>query len=803
MMDSNSIKSQLINSLNSTTILNNKLNSKIMCKINFVCNPFVELIGNSEDEYKVEFIDGDNIVHTSHLKVNMWSKANRSYFTNWRIKITNLNSGIIEHDQQMILEDKRVLISFESKSIGDTLAWFPYVEEFRKKHKCQLIVSTFLNELFIEKYPEIEFVKPGTTVDNIFAQWRLGWFYKGISFDSNLHPTDFKNGPLQKTASDILGLEYKEILPKLDINLQPKQKRVGIGFHSTAQAKYWNNPDGWQKVIDFLVSNGYECVVYSKEEDGYMGNRYPKGITQYQGGDIKQVAEHLTSCEFFIGLGSGLSWLAWACGLPIVLVSGFSKKWAETTTNTYRVINQSVCNGCFNTMRLDPGDWNWCPMHKGSSRQFECTKKISADSVIKEITRIINGEPPVDEIQSEVEISDKITGWFSYNKIYDLFVDEAQDNSTIVEIGSWFGKSTKYLIDKVKSSGKQINIEVIDTFKGSQNEEKPLKIVGEYGNDIYQSFYENIDLEPNITVHKNYSNDSADLFPMSSIDFLLIDGDHSYDGVISDIEHYFYKVKPGGLLAGDDYNVYKDTTRAVDEYFLGSHMIYGNNYNWLWRKPKIQVVHISTLPTQDRAKKSLKNIELLKKYGFDIKLIQNSPYTGEVDLAKYANPISKTVKPSHYGCYLAHVQVLKEIDRENYDFTLVFEEDAFIYSTVKEFLDVLYKAVFCCQKDKNIAYVSFGALDGYKSGQLVERKEFNYLFDECWSQILTHCYLIPNYHQDWFIEKIQNSPWDSSDLWYNLIFEGGERKRLVTKKFYSKQINGVSIIDEIHKDYSN
>ena len=34
------------------------------------------------------------------------------------------------------------------KALGDTLAWFPYVEEFGKVHKSKMIVSTFHNHMF-------------------------------------------------------------------------------------------------------------------------------------------------------------------------------------------------------------------------------------------------------------------------------------------------------------------------------------------------------------------------------------------------------------------------------------------------------------------------------------------------------------------------------------------------------------------------------------------------------------------------------------------------------------------------------
>ena len=36
------------------------------------------------------------------------------------------------------IKGKVVYIIFQSKGLGDTLAWFPYVEEFRKKYNCKV-----------------------------------------------------------------------------------------------------------------------------------------------------------------------------------------------------------------------------------------------------------------------------------------------------------------------------------------------------------------------------------------------------------------------------------------------------------------------------------------------------------------------------------------------------------------------------------------------------------------------------------------------------------------------------------------
>lgn len=377
--------------LKSNFVKNQKQEKNYNVTQHFVRNPFLEITGESDSTFEVSFIDNGSVIYKNNIQMNSWVKLNRQYFTNWETEIKE--NGSVVYTNKINLKNKRVFISFGSKSLGDTLAWIPYCEEFRLKHDCELIVSTFMNNLFFETYPNIKFVEPGEMVPNIYAQYELGWFYnQNGTYDENRHPSDFKLQPLQKTATDILGLNYEEIRPKLLLPNVKKDKKVGIGFHSTAQAKYWNNPNGWQEVVDYLNNLGYECVIYSKEGNGYMGNKYPKGVKVYKGGSLQDIINEFATCEFFVGLGSGLSWLAWACELPVVLISGFSEKWAETKLVTYRVINENVCHGCFNWDRLDAGDWNWCPQHKGTNRMFECSKQITSEMVIKEINQIIKDE---------------------------------------------------------------------------------------------------------------------------------------------------------------------------------------------------------------------------------------------------------------------------------------------------------------------------------------------------------------------------------------------------------------------------
>jgi autotransporter strand-loop-strand O-heptosyltransferase len=512
----------------------------------YVTQPYFEVLGTSDNKLKINCYDGNNNnVYQNELSINSWIKLKKEYFIKWRTTVEE--NGEMIYDQTLDLKDKRVYISFGSKSLGDTMAWIPYCEIFREKHGCELIVSTFLNSLFKDQYPNIKFVEPGDLVPNIHAQYRLGWFYnEDGKYDNNKHPFDFKKIPLQKTATDILGLDYKEVRPLLKLPNTPKKKKVGIGFHSTAQAKYWNNPNGWQSVVDHLNDLGYECMIYSKEGDGYMNNVHPKGVTIFKGGNLQEVIDDLSSCEFFIGLGSGLSWLAWACKLPVVLISGFSEKWAETTLDTYRVINESVCHGCFNSERLDAGDWNWCPLHKNTSRMFECTKQISSDMVIKQINKIINKEVMVEKSDEIVFDWGKKSNWYVDAAIKEIFEDdiyerffEVEEGDVVVDLGASLGPFTykilpknpkqcyvveplSYQIDVLNKNVGRDNVKII---QGAITDKKKIDITWDDVSESVPTFTFKEFLEENNIKHIDFlkcdcEGGEYDVFQQSNIEFL-------------------------------------------------------------------------------------------------------------------------------------------------------------------------------------------------------------------------------------------------------------------------------------------
>lgn len=359
---------------------------------NFMDGAYVEIETSSSFKYPVKFINkktGSEEFSTT-LSNKTWAKTNSKYFKDWKIQILDQNNEVIEEINYDI-SGKRVYISLDSKALGDNLAWFPYVEEFRKKHNCKVVCSTFWNSLFINQYPEIEFVEPGDRISNLYAMYKIGWYNNNGDFDSTMNPRDFKLGPLQRTAADILGLDYTEIKPLIKTyDRSTITKKVGLGIHGTAQAKYWNNPNGWQEVTDWLLQNGYEPIIMSRENDGYMGNRHPVGASKLPEGSIDEVVKHLSECQAFIGISSGLTWLAWAANVPTVQVSGFTEPYNEPDHGIAKLAAPAgACSGCANRLKLDAGDWNWCPDHKGTARQFECSKLITSERVITELKKIL------------------------------------------------------------------------------------------------------------------------------------------------------------------------------------------------------------------------------------------------------------------------------------------------------------------------------------------------------------------------------------------------------------------------------
>lgn len=337
----------------------------------FVNQPYLEIKSGLNAKFKVQYFDGDKLVYDNTIGSNCWIKLNRHYYTKWESKVF-MNNELIHHNI-LNLEGKRVYISLASKSLGDTIAWVPYAYEFQKKHNCKVILSSFWNKIL--DMPEIELVEPGSVVPNIYAQYNLGWFY-----DSNKEPALPNTIKLQQAATNILGLDFQDIKPKLkyDAGNNKYGKYVTIATNSTAGCKFWTR-EAWQEIINYLSYKGYRVINVSKEDNPFDNCDKIDDIS------IENTMSVIHHSEFFIGLSSGLSWLAWALGKQVVMISNFTVE--DHEFDCIRITNKSVCHGCWNNpnFKFDAGDWNWCPIWKNTDKHFECQKSILVIDVIYEL----------------------------------------------------------------------------------------------------------------------------------------------------------------------------------------------------------------------------------------------------------------------------------------------------------------------------------------------------------------------------------------------------------------------------------
>ena len=353
--------------------------------VSFIGQPKVEILGNVSKSYLVEFINADTnqVLYSTHISNNMWTQCGKEYYIPWLIKINGK-----EHTR-LNLKEQRVLISLESKSLGDTIGWTPYAIEFAKKHNCKVVLSTFHNDWFkeLEVYKDIEFIEPGTATECL-VHYHIGWFRddKGEWKNFDRHPRQCNTIPMQATATDILGLEYKELNYGLNFPKKEKlyqQKYIVIGPNATAGCKEWKY-DYWVTLSKLLNQHGYIVISLTQNEFTIPG------VINHYGHSMDVVANILHHADLFIGLGSGLSWLNWALGKHTVMINGFSEKNHEFTSRVTRIMTDK-CFPCWTNpnFTFDAGDWDWCPIWKGTDKQHICQKSITPQIVFSAVKKLL------------------------------------------------------------------------------------------------------------------------------------------------------------------------------------------------------------------------------------------------------------------------------------------------------------------------------------------------------------------------------------------------------------------------------
>jgi autotransporter strand-loop-strand O-heptosyltransferase len=360
-------------------------------RFDYVDGPRLTIETTGTESLRAEFWDGQDLVYApENLKQGHWYQPARHWWTEWTIKIWSGDQLI--HTEQLTLEGQELTVEMASSSLGDTLSFMGQLHTVIDTHKLsRLYVKTHKPWLFDHKWYRAHGVHIiGWDQPTVGALIRLGVFYTMEEpWKRSEHKYDWRQIPLGKIASDRLGVPYKEQRPQLAPEYyargphNARTRSVVIATQSTALAKYWNNPTGWQEVIDWCNQNNIKVSHASKE-----GTKL-KGIEQLPE-ELSLVAMAINEADCFIGISSGLSWFAWALGKKVILISGFTDPYVEFEDAIY-INNHQVCHGCWGWSTFDKGDWHWCPAWKGTQRQFECSRNISSDQVIEAIMKQIYG----------------------------------------------------------------------------------------------------------------------------------------------------------------------------------------------------------------------------------------------------------------------------------------------------------------------------------------------------------------------------------------------------------------------------
>jgi len=167
--------------------------------------------------------------------------------------------------------------------------------------------------------------------------------------------------------------------------------------------------------------------------------------------------------------------------------------------------------------------------------------------------------------------------------VINELADKLNRNVTGLEIGICRGENIVYFLENCDKLEK---IHCIDPYLPYMDWVGPItqEDMDSYHEIAIKNFSPNGD---KIVVHKDTSDNCVDKFEDGQFDYIFIDGDHSFDGVMKDLKNYYSKVKSGGIFSGHDINLI-DVQRALRDFRIANNIdseIKFTDVNvWYWIK---------------------------------------------------------------------------------------------------------------------------------------------------------------------------------------------------------------------------
>ena len=152
------------------------------------------------------------------------------------------------------------------------------------------------------------------------------------------------------------------------------------------------------------------------------------------------------------------------------------------------------------------------------------------------------------------------------------WANEAGANNKAVEIGSYSGEGTVVIAKHFKE------VTAVDPWMNGYDindvasQQCPMKFV-------FQAFQDKTEDLENVMFIKGKSIDALESIKDESCDFVYIDGDHRYEGVLADLHGWRPKLREGGVMAGHDWS-FKTVHKALVEVFKDKEAVLFQGDSW-------------------------------------------------------------------------------------------------------------------------------------------------------------------------------------------------------------------------------
>lgn len=356
----------------------------------------IHYTGKGKKKYHIVMTDADSdlVMFEGDIKAGQAVTGNTKYYIRYSLSLERGGKTVFTHE--MSLRGKRVYLMLPQGALGDGLAWLPVAEQFRLRHGAEVtvIMGQWLIDLAGRLYPGITFLpaEQQQRLEGAYAAYFLGMHGKE---HETWRPVPPQHLSLQQMAQSILGLPFEVLKCRLPMGTRRvvQEPYVCISTLATNRCKNWNFPGGWTDVVAWLKSLGYRVFDIDRDaalKYGEVIDQMPPNAENMTGHrPILERIAILEHADFFIGLASGLSWLAWELGVPVVQISGFTLPGSEFYT-PYRVQNLNFCAGCWNdpSCEFSRTKATWCPRHEGTESEIACTYAVTPKMVKDTILRI-------------------------------------------------------------------------------------------------------------------------------------------------------------------------------------------------------------------------------------------------------------------------------------------------------------------------------------------------------------------------------------------------------------------------------